>query len=795
MRSNVVAEIDPGDGSLGGQVELGGPPSAIAVAPDAIWVAGDADGTVSRIDPKTHTIRDTNTVGHGQSTLAADRGGVWAANREDGRLTRISSATNRIVDRFDAVSPTGVCLLGGEVWVAGAAAGGVLRYDPERRGNAPSRSETNPSALACGAGGVWAVAGGRLMRIDPATGLARRAGDVGDGVSALAVSDKAVWAANPLTGIVSRVDPERGVVTKTYAFGPDDEPVALAVGAGGVWVANRRARTVARIDPEQTVGKAFPIGRDPRALAVVDGRLWVAVAATAAGQRGGTLRVDVQGSKLSPVEFDPATSYTPWGWEVLTATNDGLTTYRRAGGVAGATLLPNLAESLPSPVGRRAHVRVHAAPGRALLDRPAGARDRREARHRAVDEACRFARGRPAARPRVDHGRRRQEDHRVPAQAPGPGLPPTSLRSRSPPRCRPARRLRPRSWRRPAPTGSQRMSRGDGSGSSATATIRQWSALARPDGYPDVIDVRLGVKADEAIGAVRAGRRDVAHMTSAVPEMARLRRRDPGPIRDTVAPRDVVGLPEHPRAAVQRRQRPPRREPRDRSPRDRRGRGACRPGHVSDHPARPSRLPAVLPAARARPCRSAATGRALRHTRRTGDPVDRGGVRAGDPAGGARPALPRLPHARASAAVRSARRRGLRFDNARAGRSVGLGRPTIQRRRRSSAAFRVAASCRAARRTPTISQFCDPRADDLMRRAAEQQTSDPRAADALWARAEDRVLAAAPVVPLLNLLYHRPRVDARPQRSEPPVLGLAARSDVGALSRTARPAEAIRPPR
>ena len=35
-----------------------------------------------------------------------------------------------------------------------------------------------------------------------------------------------------------------------------------------------------------------------------------------------------------------------------------------------------------------------------------------------------------------------------------------------------------------------------------------------------------------------------------------------------------------------------------------------------------------------------------------------------------------------------------------------------------------------------LSQFCDPRADDLMRRATEQQTTDPRAADALWARAE-----------------------------------------------------------
>jgi ABC-type oligopeptide transport system substrate-binding subunit len=53
---------------------------------------------------------------------------------------------------------------------------------------------------------------------------------------------------------------------------------------------------------------------------------------------------------------------------------------------------------------------------------------------------------------------------------------------------------------------------------------------------------------------------------------------------------------------------------------------------------------------------------------------------------------------------------------------------------------------------PNVSQFCDPRADELMRRATEQQTTDPRAADPLWARAEDRVLAAAPVVPFLNQL-------------------------------------------
>ena len=124
-----------------------------------------------------------------------------------------------------------------------------------------------------------------------------------------------MWVANPLTGIVSRVDPERGVVTGTFTLGADDEPVALAVGAGGVWVANRRARTVARIDPERPVGtEEFRLGRDPRALAVVDGRLWVAVArhGRRPARRHAARRLPV-GVESARAEFDPATSYTPGG--------------------------------------------------------------------------------------------------------------------------------------------------------------------------------------------------------------------------------------------------------------------------------------------------------------------------------------------------------------------------------------------------------------------------------------------------------------------------------------------------
>src|SRR4051794_27931653 len=44
IRTDAIALIDTGGRSLRAQVELDGPPSAVAVGPDAIWVAGDRDG-------------------------------------------------------------------------------------------------------------------------------------------------------------------------------------------------------------------------------------------------------------------------------------------------------------------------------------------------------------------------------------------------------------------------------------------------------------------------------------------------------------------------------------------------------------------------------------------------------------------------------------------------------------------------------------------------------------------------------------------------------------------------------
>ena len=226
IATDAAALIDPGEPALRASVKLDGPPSAVAAAPGAIWMAGDRDGTVSRIDPETNELLGTVKVGRGPSALAADRGGVWAANPQDGTISYVSAETNTVTDTIGAGSPSDVCLLDGDLWIPGASAGTILRIDPSSHRRRTITLGATSSSIACGEGSVWTVGDrGRLMGVSPATNSVLRSVDVGAGAGAIAAGEGAVWVANPLNGTVTRVDPERGVVTATVPVGREDEPV------------------------------------------------------------------------------------------------------------------------------------------------------------------------------------------------------------------------------------------------------------------------------------------------------------------------------------------------------------------------------------------------------------------------------------------------------------------------------------------------------------------------------------------------------------------------------------------
>ena len=75
---------------------------------------------------------------------------------------------------------------------------------------------------------------------------------------------------------------------------------------------------------------------------------------------GGILRAGIPGN---PDHLDPALSYTNEGWEILEATNNGLLTFRKASGGAGATVVPDIASAMPTVTDGGKTYTFHVRPG------------------------------------------------------------------------------------------------------------------------------------------------------------------------------------------------------------------------------------------------------------------------------------------------------------------------------------------------------------------------------------------------------------------------------------------------
>ena len=203
---------------------------------------------------------------------------------------------------------------------------------------------TDPSGIAFGAGSVWVslAASNSVVRIDPAIDSVVQSIGVGNAPGSLEASEEAVWVVNTLDETVSSIDPAAGRVTSVEAVG--DGPAGIVALGSEVWVANEADGSVS------TIGAAtgtVRVGSTPHGLAAVEGDLWISVQGIATSHRGGTVRVV---SSMSPLTMDPAVAYDTSSWLLLHTIGDGLVAFKAVGGADGATLVPDLATSLPNPI-------------------------------------------------------------------------------------------------------------------------------------------------------------------------------------------------------------------------------------------------------------------------------------------------------------------------------------------------------------------------------------------------------------------------------------------------------------
>jgi peptide/nickel transport system substrate-binding protein len=89
------------------------------------------------------------------------------------------------------------------------------------------------------------------------------------------------------------------------------------------------------------------VGSTPAGLVPFGGRLWVSALPARSSHRGGTLRVRSAASDFCAC-LDPA-DYDEHIWPELGIAYDGLVGYRRTAGVAGGTIVPALATTVPRP--------------------------------------------------------------------------------------------------------------------------------------------------------------------------------------------------------------------------------------------------------------------------------------------------------------------------------------------------------------------------------------------------------------------------------------------------------------
>ena len=213
--------------------------------------------------------------------------------------------------------------------------------------------------------GVWwcRMAPSRVIAITQPedTSRVRDALESADAASfAALVETTAAWGSNAVVGPLSR---ETFARTMALDLRPKTFP---ELGFAPVSVARtpglmlRVEGRVVSIDPETNrLAQEVSVGTTTGSISIADDRIWVSAGAAASDHRGGTLRVTV-----SAVDWlDPGFAYGPFEWQILSLTNDGLVGYRRVGGIDGATLVPNLALSLPTPTDGGTTYRFQLRPG------------------------------------------------------------------------------------------------------------------------------------------------------------------------------------------------------------------------------------------------------------------------------------------------------------------------------------------------------------------------------------------------------------------------------------------------
>jgi branched-chain amino acid transport system substrate-binding protein len=307
-----VGLLDATSGKILSQFPVGATPVDVVSDDSAAWTL-DADAqTISRVEPDGGRPL-TKSPAVAPTGIALGGGSLWVAFvRKVRKGTRVGVAaldpsTLALKDQelLPVVGPKGVfeppqiAWAGNAVWLSGPL-DLLRRIDPDSLAITDTlRLPAAPVDLAVGLDSLWATAGeGAVLRVDPKKRrIVERIPVATPVLGALAVGAGSLWAADPLAGLVWRIDP--GPPRRMHTVRVGLRASGLAFGQNALWAAGGVDGRVARIDPTSEAVESHDVGNAPQAMSVSSAGVWTAVAAS-----GG--RSIAPASKIKGLEALPA---------------------------------------------------------------------------------------------------------------------------------------------------------------------------------------------------------------------------------------------------------------------------------------------------------------------------------------------------------------------------------------------------------------------------------------------------------------------------------------------------------
>lgn len=211
--------------------------------------------------------------------VGADR--VWVAGRNSDRVTALEPGGERPLGRgLELENPRGLTLAFGQLWAV--AEGRLVRIDLQSGQIDGELPFDDPSDVAADRQHVWVLDRGnqaRAVQIDPDSLKVTGQGFVGNDPRSLAVGAGSVWVTNTTDGTISEIDPDsaRVIGSPTEVGG---RPTNIAAGGGEVWVVDNFGGRLVSIDPDGAGGapateQTIDTSPRPRGIAIGLGSVWI----------------------------------------------------------------------------------------------------------------------------------------------------------------------------------------------------------------------------------------------------------------------------------------------------------------------------------------------------------------------------------------------------------------------------------------------------------------------------------------------------------------------------------------